>query len=72
MKAGAGKSEIILTDEYLEIENFTVIHRALNARAVAMEDDEGKTFVCLSLEVTSPGADISVPGALFQRLCYIF
>lgn len=53
MKAGAGKSEIILTDEYLEIENFTVIHRALNARAVAMEDDEGKTFVCLSLEVTS-------------------
>ena len=53
MKAGAGKSEIILTDEYLEIENFTIIHRALNARAVAMEDDEGKTFVCLSLEVTS-------------------
>lgn len=51
MKAGAGKSEIILTDEYLEIENFTVIHRALNVRAVVMESEN--IFVCLSLEVTS-------------------
>lgn len=51
MKAGAGKSEIILTDEYLEIENFTVIHRALNARALVLESEN--IFVCLSLEVTS-------------------
>ncbi|MCM1123733.1 MAG: hypothetical protein NC416_14210 [Eubacterium sp.] len=51
MKAGAGKSEIILTDEYLEIENFTVIHKALNARAVVMESEN--VFVCLSLEMTS-------------------
>lgn len=27
MKAGAGKSEIILAEEYLEIEDFAVIHR---------------------------------------------
>lgn len=51
MKAGAGKSEIILTDEYLEIENFTVIHKALNVRAVAMESEN--TFAFVSLEVTS-------------------
>lgn len=51
MKAGAGKAEIILTDEYLEIENFTVIHGALNARAVAVES--GETIVWLSVEVTS-------------------
>lgn len=57
MKAGAGKSEILLTDEYLEIENFTVIHRALNVRAVVMESKE--IFVCISLEVTSlPEGDI--------------
>ena len=51
MKAGAGKSEITLTDDYLMVENFTVIHRALNARAVVMESE--KVFVCLSLEMTS-------------------
>lgn len=61
MKAGAGKSEIILADEYLEIENFTVIHRALNVRAVVIEDEEKKTFVCLSLEVTSlPGEEVAL------------
>lgn len=53
MRAGAGKSEIMLTDEYLEIENFTVIHRALNVRAVALEDKKKNTFVLISLEVTS-------------------
>lgn len=51
MKAGAGKAEIILTDEYLDIENFTVIHKALNVRAVAMESEN--TFVFVSIEVTS-------------------
>lgn len=51
MKAGAGKSEIALTDDYLMIENFTVIHRALNARAVIMENES--MFVCVSLEMTS-------------------
>lgn len=51
MKAGAGKSEIIITDEYLMIENFTVIHKALYARAVVIEN--GDIFVCLSLEMTS-------------------
>lgn len=51
MKAGAGKSEITLTDDYLMVENFTVIHRALNARAVVMGNE--KFFVCLSLEMTS-------------------
>lgn len=51
MKAGAGKSEMIVTDEYLMIENFTVIHRALHARAIVME--KGSLFVCLSLELTS-------------------
>ena len=29
MKAGAGKSEIVLAEEYLEIEDFAVIHRTL-------------------------------------------
>ena len=51
MKAGAGKSEIALTDDYLMIENFTVIHKVLNVRAVIMENDG--MFVCLSLEMTS-------------------
>lgn len=51
MKAGAGKSEMIVTDEYLMIENFTVIHRALHARAIVMEKES--FFVCLSLELTS-------------------
>ncbi|MCM1134450.1 MAG: hypothetical protein NC400_02645 [Clostridium sp.] len=59
MRAGAGKSEIILTDEYLEIENFTVIHRALNARAVVLES--GNPFVCVSLEMTSlPGEEVEL------------
>lgn len=51
MKAGAGKSEIVLAEEYLEIEDFAVIHRTLNARAVVIES--GQTVVLLSLEVTS-------------------
>lgn len=51
MKAGAGKSEITLAEDYLTIENFTVIHRALNARAVIMESEA--VFVCISLELTS-------------------
>lgn len=51
MKAGAGKSEIALTEDYLTIENFTVIHKVLNARAVIMENES--MFVCLSLELTS-------------------
>ena len=29
MKAGAGKSEIVLAEEYLEIEDFAVIHLSL-------------------------------------------
>ncbi len=51
MKAGAGKSEIILAEEYLEIEDFAVIHRTLNARAVVIQS--GQTVVLLSLEITS-------------------
>lgn len=51
MKAGAGKSEIALTDDYLMVENFTVIHRVLNVRAVILESES--RFVCLSLEMTS-------------------
>ena len=59
MKAGAGKSEITLTDDYLMVENFTVIHRALNARAVVMENKN--FFVCLSLEMTSlPNEEVSM------------
>ena len=51
MKAGAGKSEIVLAEEYLEIEDFAVIHRTLNARAVVIQS--GQTVVLLSLEITS-------------------
>lgn len=51
MRAGAGKSEIILKDDYLEIENFAVVHKTLNARALVIES--GRTLVILSLEITS-------------------
>ena len=51
MKAGAGKSEITLPEEYLEIEDFVVVHRTLNARAVVLEC--GSFVVLLSLELTS-------------------
>ena len=61
MKAGAGKSEIVLADGYLEIENFTVIHRELNVRAVTLEDEKKKNFVFLSFEVTSlPGEETAL------------
>ena len=51
MRAGAGKSEIILKDDYLEIENFAVVHKTLNARALVIES--GRTLVILSIEITS-------------------
>lgn len=51
MRAGAGKAEIALVDDYLEIENFALIHRSLNARALVIEEE--KQAVILSLEVTS-------------------
>lgn len=51
MRAGAGKTEIVLADSYLELEDFAVIHRTLNARAFVLECQE--TAVFLSLELTS-------------------
>lgn len=51
MKAGAGKAEIVLADSYLELEDFAVIHRTLNARALVLESED--TAVLLSLELTS-------------------
>ena len=51
MKAGAGKSEISLPEEYLKIEDFAVVHRTLNARAIVLESDSVMVF--LSLELTS-------------------
>lgn len=44
MKVGAGKSEISLPEEYLKIEDFAVVHRTLNARAIVLESDSVMVF----------------------------
>lgn len=51
MLAGAGKEEIILKEDYLEIEQFAIIHRALDVRTVIMEAE--KRIVFVSIEMTS-------------------
>lgn len=51
MNAGAGKAEIVLTDGCLEMEGYTVIHKALHVRAVAVES--GSVMLWLSIEITS-------------------
>ena len=51
MKAGAGKAEFSLPPKYLEIEDFVVVHRTLNARALVLED--GAKWILVSLELTS-------------------
>lgn len=55
MRAGAGKEEILLTEEYLAIEDFSIIHRALDVRAVIM--DCGGKIAFVSVEMTSLPAE---------------
>lgn len=49
--AGAGKEEIILKEEYLEPEQFAIVHRALYVRTVIVEAQNRMVFV--SVELTS-------------------
>lgn len=52
MRAGAGKEEIMLMEAYLAIEDFSIVHRALDVRAVIIENGTKMAFV--SVEMTSP------------------
>lgn len=51
MFAGAGKEEILLKEEYLVIEEFAIVHRALDVRAIMIESQ--KKFAFISIEMTS-------------------
>lgn len=51
MRAGAGKEEILLPESYLALENFSIVHRALDVRAVIVENGHKIAFV--SIEMTS-------------------
>lgn len=57
LKAGAGKRQIEIPEEYLAVENFGRVQDPLHARAVVLE--LGVRMVLVSLEVTSvPGEEI--------------
>lgn len=55
MRAGAGKEEIMLMEAYLAIEDFSIVHRALDVRAVIIENGTKMAFV--SVEMTSLPAE---------------
>ena len=55
MRAGAGKEEIMLMEAYLAIEDFSIVHRALDVRAVIIENGMKMAFV--SVEMTSLPAE---------------
>ena len=55
MRAGAGKEEIMLMEAYLAIEDFSIVHRALDVRAVIIENGTKMAFV--SVEMTSIPAE---------------
>lgn len=51
LQAGAGKSEIVLTDEILPLEHFTYRHDPLFSRVLIIEANQA--FVFISLDLTS-------------------
>lgn len=51
LRVGAGKREIKIPQAYLAVENFTVVHDPIHARAIIIENNE--TIVIVSLEITS-------------------
>ncbi len=55
LEAGAGKCLIKIPEEYPAVENFSLIHDPIHARAVALRDleDKDSTVIILSLEITS-------------------
>lgn len=59
LEAGAGKCLIKIPEDYPAVENFSLIHDPIHARAVAFREleDKGSTVIILSLEITSMPVD---------------
>lgn len=51
LRAGAGKQDIEIPQDYLAVENFRMVHDPIGVRAIAIEQEE--TVIIVSLEITS-------------------